>query len=263
MKSKRTRKPSRSRKLHLKAGFRFDEVNNVGNNAVVAPCIQCGAEDPTCPPIINEAQITHVSKILNTERDMRDDAAMLNATRDFDREMDIARHLATFDPDQLRFLYALPKSAICSEARINDVPNNAAQGVLRRMYPNPENNNPLLGNVQFFNMPAARRSYYRGELNRLNDEKKSFLRESIKILHDHGIFHNDLHGNNIVEGIDGNPRIIDFGKAIVQTDDMNLRMLLAQVMPKNPKDERRDKLKKERDDRDGSGSESGFKRIRA
>ena len=39
------------------------------------------------------------------------------------------------------------------------------------------------------------------------------LMQSIALLHSVGWYHNDIHAHNILMGLDGNPRIIDFGEA--------------------------------------------------
>lgn len=41
------------------------------------------------------------------------------------------------------------------------------------------------------------------------------LYDGIKLLHDNGIYHGDLHGKNVIMADDGLPRIIDFGHSLL------------------------------------------------
>jgi tRNA A-37 threonylcarbamoyl transferase component Bud32 len=54
------------------------------------------------------------------------------------------------------------------------------------------------------------------------EQQLDHLREAIKFLHEKGIYHGDLHGRNVVIADDGLPRIIDFGRAIIDAKDSDL-----------------------------------------
>lgn len=53
-------------------------------------------------------------------------------------------------------------------------------------------------------------------------EQIDHLYKAIKILHENGIVHGDLHGKNVVIADDGMPRIIDFGHSIVDAKESDI-----------------------------------------
>ena len=53
----------------------------------------------------------------------------------------------------------------------------------------------------------------------LTKSQYRYLRESLEILHSHGITHGDLPGNVMIHPIDKMPRIIDWGNARISHDD--------------------------------------------
>ena len=53
----------------------------------------------------------------------------------------------------------------------------------------------------------------------LTKSQYRYLRESLEILHSHGITHGDLPGNVMIHPIDKMPRIIDWGNACISHDD--------------------------------------------
>jgi len=66
-------------------------------------------------------------------------------------------------------------------------------------------------------------------------EQIDHLREAVNILHKNRIVHNDLHGRNVVFSLDDNmPRIIDFGKAVLNATEKQLErenLLLEDAFP--------------------------------
>ena len=55
--------------------------------------------------------------------------------------------------------------------------------------------------------------------NEPTKKQLNHLRKAIALLHKNKIVHGDLHGDNIVHGADGLPRIIDFTEAVTDSPD--------------------------------------------
>jgi serine/threonine protein kinase len=55
-------------------------------------------------------------------------------------------------------------------------------------------------------------------------EQIDHLYKAIKLLHENGIVHGDLHGKNVIMADDGMPRIIDFGSSLVDAAERYIEM---------------------------------------
>jgi tRNA A-37 threonylcarbamoyl transferase component Bud32 len=59
-------------------------------------------------------------------------------------------------------------------------------------------------------------------LTEKTEEQLRHLTKAIKLLHEHGIVHGDLHGKNVVMADDKLPRIIDFGNSIADAPESKI-----------------------------------------
>jgi tRNA A-37 threonylcarbamoyl transferase component Bud32 len=61
------------------------------------------------------------------------------------------------------------------------------------------------------------KSFYRH--SKPSSKQKKHLKQAIELLHSNGIVHGDITSNNIIIGIDGLPRLIDFGNSVYDAPD--------------------------------------------
>jgi hypothetical protein len=221
LKKKKTIKKSmvHSKKLSgLFGGFKFNEINETGNNGFITSCIPCCS---LCDcPTDKSGNVSIVTKIFfNTPE----------GTLKYLKEVEIGNLLKRIDPNQNRFVYSLPKSTNCSTCtiKIKEL-DPSIQKVLRKVDPSITDDDTI-SNFKYFNMMAI--NMYEN-VSAIPEHKKEFLKESLEILHANGICHLDLHKLNILEGNDLYPRIIDFGESYI-FDPTNVTELDIENMKKD------------------------------
>jgi serine/threonine protein kinase len=220
IKSKKSIKKSikKPRRFKMKGGFKEGEVNELGNSgAIITSCISCCGQE--CFPVRRDGSVTTVSKVFPST------AKGISA---YMQEIQFGPMLFRIDPNQDRFVYNLRQTCEeCREIPLGELPESVFK-VLRKVNPD-STRDTLLSSFYMYSMPALE-PYENVTL--LSEARKNFLRESVQILHANGICHNDLHKYNILQGLDYNPRIIDFGNST--TFD-----------PRNPTEEDRERMSNE------------------
>jgi serine/threonine protein kinase len=78
------------------------------------------------------------------------------------------------------------------------------------------------------------------------------LERAIEALHTHDIYHNDLHGRNVMISEEGNPYIIDFGRSVENAEEHTFKDLsMVQIWKQlsvSPEEERNQKMQREIDE---------------
>ena len=118
--------------------------------------------------------------------------------------LNLLNKLREIDPNQERFVYALDNSN-CGN---HSIPIESIDDI-RETFPLQNISNTQ--QLSYFNMirTVPIQNFYS-----LSEQRKEFVKQSLTILHNHGISHNDIHAQNVmISHDDGNLRIIDFGES--------------------------------------------------
>jgi predicted Ser/Thr protein kinase len=130
---------------------------------------------------------------------------------------DVLAALQRIDPDQAFFFYPVP----CTADALTE--ENKKDGLTEAQLPYAE---LLRKGSQTWTHPQYRTRTW-GEFLRGRKEKvlestatrteaqKNHLKDAVKLLHDNGITHGDVHATNVVLADDGLPRVVDFDTAKV------------------------------------------------
>ena len=182
---------------------------------------QVGSGTTACilfPPLpcsnISENNTNIVTKLFKTKE------AMLPETN-----RELLRILKRIDPEQKRFIYAIDHN--CGEHLLSQENLNDVNEYLGTDYVSIKNKDLFYFNlIRTFDIDPSPSS--------LSKDKKEFVLQSLSLLHENKICHNDLHQKNIMMGIDGNPRIIDFGSfSFIKNDEDLFNMQLDSEMLRN------------------------------
>lgn len=148
--------------------------------------------------------VTRISK-----RGLKEDIVSLNHPR-------LVKKLKEIDPDQKYFFY--PEHCTPGEMSADNKLDGAT-------YKNKKYSEIVLKGFEVWN-PDLRKTrswigFLKGKakgkklpLTEKTEEQLRHLTKAIKLLHEHGIVHGDLHGKNVIMADDKLPRIIDFGNSI-------------------------------------------------
>ena len=136
----------------------------------------------------------------------------------------LIKRLKEIDPDQQYFYYP----EYCTPGNLSE--ENKLDGIT---YKNKKYSEILLKGSDEWNPIANTARSWVGFLKRKARGKKlpmtaktqeqlDHLAKAIKLLHDNGIVHGDLHGRNVIMADDEMPRIIDFEYALVDTKEKHI-----------------------------------------
>jgi serine/threonine protein kinase len=143
----------------------------------------------------------------------------------------LIKKLKEIDPDQKYFYYP----EYCTPGNLTE--DNKLDGVT---YKNKKYSEIVLKGSEEWNPITNKARSWVGFLKRKARGKKlpmtaktqeqiDHLAKAIKLLHDNGIVHGDLHGRNVIIADDGLPRIIDFEYSIVDAKEKHIEMEKARV----------------------------------
>jgi len=135
-------------------------------------------------------------------------------------DSDVIKLLRKIDPEEKYTLYATDDR--CSLEKINDLSEENIQDIkeclIQRTKPDVKRNHPIdninnlknINDINYFFLPKGRRITENDYLD------AEYLFNSLKFLHNHGLYHNDFHSGNVILSTKDNlPRIIDFGRAVI------------------------------------------------
>jgi serine/threonine protein kinase len=136
----------------------------------------------------------------------------------------LIKKLKELDPDQQYFYYP----EYCTPGNLSE--DNKLDGIT---YKNKKYSEILLkGSNEWNPISNKARSWVgflkgkaRGKklpMTAKTQEQLDHLAKAIKLLHDNGIVHGDLHGRNVIMADDEMPRIIDFEYALVDTKEKHI-----------------------------------------
>jgi RIO-like serine/threonine protein kinase len=131
------------------------------------------------------------------------------------RNVELQNLLREIDPNEKQFAryYYIP-----ADVPVETFFNQDLQECGRKMYNEIAYNEIAYNNIAYNVMPSYNDIAFVKRLETLNPKTLTrsqyrYLRDSIKILHDNGITHNDLIGNVMIDPIDNKPIIIDWDNA--------------------------------------------------
>jgi tRNA A-37 threonylcarbamoyl transferase component Bud32 len=153
--------------------------------------------------------VTRISK-----RNLKEDVVSRNHPR-------LIRKLKEIDPNQKYFFY--PEH--CEPGILSE--ENKLDGVT---YKSKKNSEIVLKGSDVWNPDLRKTRSWTAFLKLKSKGKKlpmpekskeqiDHLYKAIKVMHENGIVHGDLHGKNVIMADDGLPRIIDFGNAVVDAPE--------------------------------------------
>jgi len=133
----------------------------------------------------------------------------------------LIRKLKELDPNQKYFYYP----EYCEPGILSE--DNKRDGAT---YKNKKYSEVVLKGLQVWNPDMRKTRSWEGFLKgkkigrKLPMPEKSVsqikhLYDAIKLLHENGIVHGDLHGKNVIMADDGMPRIIDFGHSVIDAPE--------------------------------------------
>lgn len=171
--------------------------------------------DPAIPCRDGRDMSKYVSRV--SKRNLKEDIVSRNHPR-------LIKKLKEIDPSQKYFYY--PEH--CEPGVLLD--DNKLDGVT---YKSKKNSEIVLKGSDVWN-PDTRKTrswtaFLKGKskgkklsMPEKSKEQIDHLYKAIKILHENGIVHGDLHGKNVIMADDDMPRIIDFGNSIVDAPESEI-----------------------------------------
>jgi hypothetical protein len=215
------RRSPRIAALQLKGGSELLGEGDTG--CVIHPALPCGAVDVT-------GQVTKVYKFDGPYDEHA--AASLRA----ETSSHVAAALAAADPTMDFFVY--PTQRVCAALPMSSLDDDT-QRQLRSCRSRRAAEHTDVTNTAELSVA------YMPKLSRLTTPicaaASRHIQAGVRLLHKHGLTHNDLHPFNIMIGSDGLPRIIDWGLAKMSTDTrIDTRMLynLLVQLAKSPRKKR-------------------------
>jgi hypothetical protein len=195
-----TNKPSR---IIFKGGRIIDSG---AYGSVIAPAIPCNVGDDTRGK---------VSKIFFGFAG----AAPVLQDKAVETNPELLAILNTIDPHQRMYVRALTEE--CGNIPFGDLPEETQKDIrhVLRDKAIPESTK----NIVFFNLIEITPYPEQIERNLLTfwikgrNGNEGILTRALRVLHENGIAHNDVHPGNIARGPDNQPRLIDFGRAVLRS----------------------------------------------
>jgi len=201
----RTRRTKMMRKKTRKGG----KILAQGNSAMIL--------DPAIPCKDGRDMSKYVTRV--SKREKYEDLVSKDHPR-------LIKRLKELDPDQKYFYYP----EYCTPGNI--IEDNKLDGVT---YKNKKYSEILLKGSEEWN-PISNKArswigFLKGKakgkklpMTAKTQEQLEHLSKAIRLLHDNGIVHGDLHGRNVIMADDGMPRIIDFEYAIADAKEKHLEL---------------------------------------